>query len=290
MGTVFTVAAWGPDSASLRTAVAAAYDSVRAVDSVLSTFRDDSEISRVNRGAGSDRPETISPMFAAVLQEALDIARLTDGAFDPTLRDWRGVIFDSVARTVRLRRGLALDFGGIAKGYALDRAALGLEAAADSAVLDLGGQLLVAPRRGASFRDPQDPAHRRVVGISDPDHPLDALALIDIPPGRISVSTSAQGEQPGHIRDPRTGAAATAARSVTVVAPSGMAADAWSTAFFVMGCARALPLAQRVGVSVLCADSSVRWTPELEGWVALPTDPGIPAPAPARGRARAPAR
>jgi thiamine biosynthesis lipoprotein len=290
MGTVFTVAAWGADSAALRAAVLAAYDSVRAVDSALSTFRDDSEISRINRAAGSGRRTGVSPMFAAVLHEALRVARFSEGAFDPTQRDWRGVSFDTLAHTVGLRRGFALDFGGIAKGYALDRAALPLEIAADSAVLDLGGQLLVTAPRGADARDSRDPRHRRAVGISDPEHPLEALALLEIAPGRRSVSTSAQGEQPGHIRDPHTNAAATASRSVTVVAQSAMTADAWSTAFFVMGCERALPLAERIGVSVLCADESVRWTPDLDGWVSLPTDSAVPGRAPARGSVRAPAR
>jgi thiamine biosynthesis lipoprotein len=291
MGTVFTVAAWGPDSAAVRNAVLAAYDSVRLVDSILSTFRDESEISRINRAAGSGNRLPVSPMFATVLHEALRVARLTDGAFDPTLRDWRGVSFDTAAHTVSLRRGLALDFGGIAKGYALDRAALALEMVADSAVLDLGGQLLITPpRAGANPRDPQDPRHRRGVGISDPEHPLEALALLEIPPGRLSVSTSSQGEQPGHIRDPRTGDAVAASRSVTVVAASGMAADAWSTGFFVMGCERALPLAERVGVSVVCADERVRWTSDLDGWVSLPTDSAVPGRGPARGSAPAPAR
>jgi len=149
MGTIFTVGAWGPDSAALAVAVNRAYDSLRLVDSLLSTYRDDSEISRVNRGAGSaGRP--VSDAFAAVLGEALRVARRSGGAFDPTLRNWRGVAFDSAARTVRLTPGLRLDFGGIAKGYALDRAALALAGVADSAVLSLGGD----SRSGQSARAP----------------------------------------------------------------------------------------------------------------------------------------
>ncbi|MGH7699978.1 MAG: FAD:protein FMN transferase [Gemmatimonadales bacterium] len=282
MGTVFTVGVWGPDSAALLAAVQRAFDSVRTVDSLLSTFRDDSEISQINRATrnakglpdGRAQRRSVSPTFAAVLAEALRVARSSGGAFDPTLRDWRAVAFDSAARTVRLHRGATLDFGGIAKGYALDRAALALDGVADSAVLDLGGQLLVVQRATGNVK--------RVwpIGIADPDRPLRLLALIEVPLRRFSVSTSSQSEQPGHLRDPRSGEAASRARSVTVIARSGMSADAWSTALFVAGCDSALALAGRLGLSVLCADERVRWTADLEGRVALPTDSAAPGRAP----------
>jgi thiamine biosynthesis lipoprotein len=276
MGTIFTVGAWGRDSAALDAATRRAYDSLRLIDSLLSTYRRDSEISRVNRRAGSGAVPLSAP-FHAVLDAALRVARASGGAFDPTLRDWRGVRFDSAARAVRLRPGLRLDFGGIAKGYALDRAALALAGVADSAVLSLGGQLLVlgGPREGGG----------RPVGIPDPDNPLVLLAVVHLPPGSRSASTSSQGEQPGHIVDPRTGRAAARARSVTVVAPTGLAADAWSTALFVLGCDSALalaagPEARADGIGVVCADERVRWTADLDGRVALPTDSPPSAPGP----------
>jgi thiamine biosynthesis lipoprotein len=269
-------------------AIEQAFDSVRAVDSLLSTFRDDSEISRINREAGSGNREAISATFSAVLDEALRVARLSGGAFDPTLRNWRSVQYDNTKQTVRLPRGLALDFGGIAKGYALDLAALALEGRVDSAVLNLGGQLLVLSPVSVQQRDPGNGKRSWPVGIADPDHPLDALALLELAPGRFSVSTTSQAEQSGHVVVPSTGAPARGTRSVTVVAPTAMAADAWSTAFFVLGCDSALSLASRLGSSLLCADDRVRWTSDLDGRVALPT--GSAAPGPARGREPAPAR
>jgi thiamine biosynthesis lipoprotein len=218
----------------------------------------------------------VSDAFGAVLAAALGVARVSGGAFDPTLRDWRAVDFDSAAGTVRLRRGARLDFGGIAKGYALDRAALALEGVADSAVLDLGGQLLVLSGacnvQPATCNEAEGRGGGWPIGISDPDHPLEVLALIEIPSGHFSVSTSSQSEQHGHLRDPRTGRPADRARSVTVVARTGMAADAWSTALFVLGCDSGLTLAERVGVSAVCADGATRWTRELDGRVSLPTD------------------
>lgn len=266
MGTMMSAAAWGPDSARLERALDAAQDSVERLDSLLSTFRDDSEISWINRRAGAAPALQLTPSFAAVLAEALAVAEASGGAFDPTQRNWRGVRFDRARGTLQLARGLKLDFGGIAKGYALDRAALAFAGVADSALLDLGGQFLwVAATPTAT---------RRPVGIADPENSARVLAVVELTVG--SISTSSQAEQPGHIVDPRTRPPVSVARtrSVSVLAPDGMSADAWSTAFFVLGCDSALVLAGRLEhwrVGVICADSSgVRWTPDLDGRVLLP--------------------
>lgn len=278
MGTMLTATAWGRDSSALDRALEAAADSVRLVDSLLSTYQSESEVSRINRGAGSGE-QGVSEPFAAVLGEALRVAEASGGAFDPTLRDWRRVHFDAVRRTVRLEAGMALDFGGIAKGYALDRAAAALGAAAEGAVLNLGGQLHFVGRARAGTDDT-----RRQVGIVDPDDPNRVLALLAVDSG--SVSTSSQAERPGHIVDPRTGMSAGRVRSATVVAATGMAADAWSTAAFVLGCDAALALARAQRLELVCVDSAARWTPGLEGRVALATDSaGLPGRAPSSTRA-----
>jgi len=288
MGTVVTVGAWGSDTARLARALDQAYDSLRLVDSLLSPVRDSSEISRINQGRGTRGAGRVSETFAVVLSEALAVARASQGAFDPTLKNWRGVAFDSARRTVRLGPGLTLDFGGIAKGYALDRAALALRVGerviTDSAIWSIGGQLLFLGTGG-----------RREVGIPDPDNSLQLAALVRVPAGTVSVSTSSQAERPGHLVDPRTGRAAGrgGVRSVTAIAPTGMAADAWSTAFFVMGCESALALvaAGRLpGVDLVCIDQTVRWSAGLDGWVALPTDSAGRGPGPERPPAPAPAR
>ena len=87
--------------------------------------------------------------------------------------------------------------------------------------------------------------------------------------------------------DPRTGKPADRVRAVTVVAGAAAVAGAWSTAYYVLGCDRALGLAARAGVGVVCApDDRVRWTPELDGRVAVTTDSAVSAetaPVPALG-------
>ena len=149
---------------------------------------------------------------------------------------------DSLRFEIRRETGVALAAGDIQEGDALDRAALVLVGVADSALLDVGGQFLwVGPR-----------ATRRVVGIADPASSLNQLATVEMRGG--SVSTAAHTGNEGSV-------------SVTVLAPTGVAADAWSTALLSLGCERALAIRQ---VSVVCADSGrVRWTRDLEGRVAV---------------------
>ena len=180
---------------------------------------------------------------SALLERALDHARdsidLVDSLFSHGIAARHGKL--------RLAPGIAVDSSTIAEGYALDRAALALAGVADSALLDLGGQFFWVSARPT----------RRMVGIADPDNSLSTLAAVEMRGG--SVSTVAQ-------RAP--------SRSVTVLAPNGVAADAWATAFFSLGCDSALATAPRLAawrVSVVCTDSAgVRWTPDLEGRVLLP--------------------
>jgi thiamine biosynthesis lipoprotein len=182
---------------------------------------------------------------------ALEAARDSVDRIDSLIQ--RHVAFaaiDSVRREIRRRTGgsVALVVDSIAPGYALDRAALALANAVDSALLDLGGQYFWV---GPAAR----PTHR-AVGIPDPDNTLHSLAVVDLQGG--SVSTQSQRNAPRG-----------AARSVTVLAADGLTANAWAAALLAMGCERALALAQ--GMHVVCADSAgVRWATGLQNRVSLP--------------------
>jgi len=214
---------------------------------------------------------------SARLERALDGARDSVERIDGLLHRTGGAItgLDSLRREIRRRTGVALAVDDVAAGYALDRAALAIAAVADSALLDLGGQFLwVGP--------PSRPT-RRPVGIPDPDNTLNALATVGMRNGSVRTTSSAAGAAgAGGARGAR---GAGGARSVTVLAPSAMTAEAWSTGLSALGCDSALALAPRVErrqVSVVCADSSgIRWTADLDGRVLLPTAPGRrPARAP----------
>ena len=160
---------------------------------------------------------------------------------------------DFLRREIRRRTGVTIAADSIAPGYALDRAALALATVVDSALLDIGGQYFWV---GSAAH----PTHR-TVGIQDPDNTLRMLAVVDLQSG--SVRTQSQRN-----------AARGAARSVTVLATDGLTANAWAAALLALGCDRALTVRGSERLSVVCADSGgVRWTPDLEQRVQVPSLP-----------------
>jgi thiamine biosynthesis lipoprotein ApbE/Na+-translocating ferredoxin:NAD+ oxidoreductase RnfG subunit len=244
MGTILEAKAYGEPAAVLP-ALEAIFEEVRRLDRLLSRFREDSEISRMNREAGAASVSVSEDTFFCVAA-ALDLARRSGGAFDPTLEPggFSKVSLDSAARAVRFaREGIEIDLGGIGKGYALERAAAILRArGVDRAALDFGGQVLVL--------DPPPGAQGWLVAISSPGDREDMIGGFEL--ARASVSTSGQEERPGHLVDPRRGAPAAAARQATVVAPSAMRADSLSTAAFVLGpAAGAALVAEEEGASAV---------------------------------------
>lgn len=179
--------------------------------------------------------------------DTAEIGRALDAVPDTADRPGPRVGLDSLRREIRRQTTIALAAGDLKEGDVLDRAALLLAGVADSALLDIGGQFLWVGARGT----------QRTVGIADPENSLGALATVEMRGGSVSTSSHAGSTV-----------------SVTVLAPSGIAADAWSTALLRLGCNDALALAPRLEVwrvSVVCADSGrVRWTPDLDGRVSVP--------------------
>lgn len=279
LGAVFSVAAWGDDSARVRAAVTQAFDSVQRLDAVLSDTRPTSEIVRLEQSAGHG-PQPVSPTLLTVVREALDVARATAGAVAPIAPAVPGVTLDSVQGTITVPRGADFILGRISRGFALDRALLVLDGAADSAILSLGGLYLART------------AGPRAVGVSDPSNPLRTIARIMLPAGTWGVSAVSPVEEPESVEDPRTGRPAERASVVTVVGPRAAVAAAWSLAGYVLGCDSALALAPRHGVDLLCLDDAgARWTPGLDGRVAVLATDSVKSEEtePAPGRAPAPA-
>lgn len=227
MGTLCEIEAEGPEAA-----VSAAFGELERWDRILSLYKDDSELVALNDKAGTG-PVAVSPELYAVTQLALQRAAETGGAFDPTILPllsrgaaalhavgWRKVRLDAAARTVSLPASGGLDFGGIGKGWALDRAGAVLRAAGVTAArLNFGGQVLAlgAPRGRAGWE----------VFIPGREKPL---VLKD-----ASVAVSGSTERPGHIVSPFTGERLQHDFIVAVLAPTAAEADGWSTALFVLG-------------------------------------------------------
>ncbi|WP_425508482.1 FAD:protein FMN transferase [Streptomyces roseirectus] len=214
MGTVFSFDVRGGDPASVRAALVDAVASLHRVDEVFSTYRDDSEISRLARGELT--LADCSPEVPDVLELAARAERLSDGWFS-TRYEGR------------------LDPTGIVKGWSTERAARILaEAGATGVSVNGGGdvQLLGVPGPERPWR----------VGVSDPLRPGGLAAVVSAAGApELAVATSGTVERGAHIVDPRTGkSAVTDLVAVTVVAPSLTWADCWATAAFAMGSREAL--------------------------------------------------
>lgn len=272
MGTTAEVQAWGaldPDAA-----LDAAYRELQGVDDAMSLWKE-TLLVRLNREGSLDAP---APLLA-VLRASLDIAASTDGAFDPTVGPlvrarsaeerarllpfvgYRRVTLDGAR--VRLPRGGALDLGGIAKGYAADRALEALKRSGASAgLVDLGTSSLGV--FGTSLE----------VEVPGRNGPLGSFRVED-----GAVSTSGGAERPGHIVDPRTGEPARGVVLATVVAPTGIEADALSTALYVRGVEGLSMLARRGAeafVIVEDAGTMVIWTTHaFAARHALTVGPGV---------------
>lgn len=262
------------DPAEVRRGAEAALE---AVDRAMSTWREDSELSLARRSQG---PVPVSEATAAVVQEALDLAAMTGGAFDPTVQPlmelwgFHGEPIDAVPEQgaieqvmgqvgwskVSLRRdeagmaqldvaGAALDLSAIAKGYAVDRvfhqvSALGV----GSLFVEVGGEVRVGGP-GAS-----GPLWKVGVSLPSPEASPSSFALIAaLTNGAVATSGNYRnrrviGDQTfAHTMDPRTGRPVESdLGSVTVFAPMASTADALATALMVLGPDQGLALIERL--------------------------------------------
>lgn len=240
-------------------ALSAAFQTLDDLEEVLSLYRPQSQICRLNRNGVLDRPH---PDLVQVLCRAIRWSRLTDGAFDPTVQplwklyarggvpdsdrletarrfvDWRKVQVDD--RCLRLGAGQEVTLNGIAQGFAADRVRGVLEAHGIRYALANTGEY------GAIGHKPEGEAWR--IGIQHPRVPDAYVALADLD-GRF-LATSGDYEtkfnrdfSSNHIFDPATGRSPTALSSVTVIARTGLEADVLSTAIFVLGPDKGLALA-----------------------------------------------
>lgn len=274
MGTVAAATFYESDIARAEEGAEIAKTAFSEVENDLSIFSADSLISLLNTDGEALFPAPVGPTDfspAKVVAAALDAARDTGGAFDPTVDPlmqlwgfrkeqrtatppsdteiaaalekvgWESVAVaaasDGFTRISFAKPGMRLDLGGIAKGYAVDLAFERLRAAGfHDFLIDLGGNIRVSGRPApdreewvVAIRDPGDPS--RITGENVLLHDGEAVATS----GSYERYVEIGGKRYSHIVDPRTGHPATRQGSVSVVAPTAMKADAYSTAFFVEG-------------------------------------------------------
>jgi FAD:protein FMN transferase len=277
MGTEFRIVLYAQDEDTAKKAADAAFARIAELDDIMSDYKQASELMRLCKQAGGE-PIRVSDDLLAVLDRALEISRLTDGAFDvtvgPVVRLWRRarrtlempgdedlqtacklvgyrqVVLDAKAKTVRLTaKGILLDLGGIAKGFAA-RAALAVlrRHGIRQALVAGGGDIAVseAPTGAAGWRIGIGP-------LANPSaKPSHYLSL-----SNAAVSTSGDAEQYvviggkrySHIVDPKTGLGLTTRMSVTVIMTDGNTSDGLATAMCVLGPERGLPILEKIAGS-----------------------------------------
>jgi len=233
MGTFLTIRVEATDLTVATKVRDQLFHEIQRLEVLLSIYYLESDISKINRAAGIT-PVHVNPDTYEVIERALLYANLSEGAFDPVVpthngMNYRNVLLNIKEKTVFLcTEGMQLDLGGIGKGYALDRALSLVRNSSElkKVTMDFGGQLL--------FWSPEGTFEPTTIGIENPKDRQTILSTFQIQ-SNSSISTSSNTEQKHHLRDPRTGKPAQGVSSVTVVAATGVEAEALSTALFVLG-------------------------------------------------------
>jgi thiamine biosynthesis lipoprotein len=291
MGTHINSTAVGTDSDHLQQAIQIALKELEAVDRLMTVHRDDSDLGLINgRKGGQGAPDSRT---LEVARASRRFASLTDGALDPTIlplmrhwgfmnsqellpssRDIEPVLHRVGYRGLRILEdrieldpGHEIDFGGVAKGYGVDKAVeRALQEGIENVMIEAGGDLYAAGR--------PESGRRWKVGIRDPRRHDRILATIDVENEAVATSGGYEkfkvvgGRKVPHLLDPRTGRPARGTISATIIARSTMEADALSTATFVMGVTKSMELVHSLpGVEGLWVDA------EGHRWMS----PGLPS-------------
>ena len=272
MGTVAGFDLYGPSEEVLNRAADEAQKEIRRLEAICNIYDPGSELSRLNQSAFHS-PFHCSGELWEILQYARKYHALSDGAFDvtvgPLMKLWgfhrkrsslpvqeeieaakklvglEKVIFGDADRTVRFSvDGIGIDLGGIAKGYALDKArGKVLRCGVNTGILDLGGNLFCLPKP-----IPGKGRNTYRIGIRDPLNKERIMTAVSMRDAAIATSGNYEryvvinGRQYTHIMDAKTGYPASNMLSVSVIAPKGVDSDALSTSIFLKGA----PLAEKI--------------------------------------------
>lgn len=283
MGTLGRAVSVAGDKKTAELANKVAFEKLREIDAMMSDYIADSELSRVNRDAFGEAVEVSDETFE-VLSKALEYSRISDGAFDvtvgplvdlwheaglanikPTQEQIAGakakvgfdkLILDSEMKTARFTvEGMRLDLGGIAKGYAIDKAVEAMiQAGASGGMVDVGGDI-------RCFGKPEN-KEKWAVGLQDPDANDNLMMVIEIGDNAIATSGDYQrfvileGQKFSHIMTPKKGGSTKGVTSVTVIAKTAIDTDALATTVTVMGIEKGLELIETIeGAEVLVIPS-----------------------------------
>jgi thiamine biosynthesis lipoprotein len=294
MDTVVTINVVSSSKSEANKAFQKAFEEMEKLGLLINFYSDKSEISMVNKNAGIKAVHA-SPETLDLVKQAIHVAELTNGDFDPSIgaitalwdfhkkirpedRDirsklqlvsYRDIKIDENRETIFLKKkGMMIDLGGIAKGYAADKVVAILTAGGiKAALVSVAGDI-----RAYGVKPDGTPWK---IGIQDP-RPLkpsfDILAALPLRDKAISTSGDYQrffeidGVRYHHIMDPRTGMPARGCESVTVIADKGVLTDSLATAVFVAGPQKGFELLKKLGYGgvIVDSDGKLRITPGLE--------------------------
>lgn len=280
MGTDVTITVVAKSEAEGAAAIDAAMAEVRRFDRMMSLYKDDSEITRVNLAAGK-HPVKVSPEMIEVVEAAARVSGLTHGAFDVTigplvvlwqmrlkegktpddkeiarikrLVNYKNIIIDKRKSTLFLKNpNMIMDLGGM-KGYIADRVKdLIKKRGIDNAVIALAGDIWVLGRR--------EDGKRWRIGVQHPREPEQTLTVLDLSDKYISTSGDyerykiVERKRYHHIIDPRTGKPSTGVISATLIGDQGELIDPLSKAPFILGPEEGLKIVKKAGAEAIIVD------------------------------------
>ncbi len=280
MGTRVSVELWADSDDQGASAIEAAMFELSEVNRLMNPWDPESELSMLNREAYRGPVRVSAPLYE-VIDRSVHYSRLSDGAFDVTFAtagqhydyrkgvapgkevldvavgtlDYKYLRMDPQARTIAYNiEGLQVDLGGIAKGYAVDRAIDALQRRGIiSAVVSAGGDSRILGNLGD---------RPRTIGIRHPRKKNDFIVMIPLEDAAISTSgdyerffISEDGSRVHHILDPKTGKSVGAVQSASVLADRAVDSDALSTTIFVLGVEKGLELINSMrGVDAIIID------------------------------------
>jgi len=283
MDTQVTVTVVSGSRDSAEKAIDAAFSEIEKIESLTNFYAKGSEISLINKNAGISATK-VSPEVLELLGKALSVSEMTDGAFDITigavsglydfhkkirpeenilfknisLVNYRDVSVDRLTSTIFLKKkGMIIDAGGIAKGYAADKAVGVLKKQGiTSGLVAIAGDIKAFGRKPDG--KPWQIGIRNPRGMDQDDDIMATLPLSD-----MAISTSGDyerfflvsGVRYHHLLDPNTGFPASGCRSVTVIVNAAAFADSFATAVFVLGPERGVKVLDAAGFEGLIVDS-----------------------------------
>lgn len=291
LGTEVEITVFEKNAKKARRAIDLALEKIREKERNLSYFSAESELSKINKQAGK-RWVKVSPELLSLIKISLCYSQLTDGAFNIaispleslyrcakrenrvpsqkekrkaiSLCNYKKIAVDEKRKMVRLsQKEMALDLGGIAKGYIVDETVKLLQKEGiKNGMVNAGGDLKVFGERTYRIAIRNPFKKKNVIARSPPFLPSQESGGDDVATSKVirvknkAVCTSGGYERPGHILNPETGEPASDMLcSVTIIASSALAADALATAIIVMGREKGERLLKRLNLSYLLIDS-----------------------------------